>query len=304
MFISFFRVIKAALQDFARNFWLSVVTTSILTLALISVNILLVLNILAGVALDAVSQRISISIYLKPTAGDEVVAAMKSSLLAQPTVADVTVTSADEALVLLQQRHPDNEAIQKAVEELGHNPLGPSLAVKARDTGDYPAILASLENPVYAPYIQEKNFDDHRDLINRIRLISDKIQRTAITVSALFAIISLLIVWNSIRITIYTHREEIGIMRLVGASAWFIRMPYIIEALLYSALATLVAAAVMYPLAGAAGPSIRNFFDGTQFDLLGFFQNNALRIFGIEFLVSAALTTVTSGIAVGRYLKR
>ncbi|TAK05605.1 ABC transporter permease [Patescibacteria group bacterium] len=304
MFISFFRVIKASLQDFVRNFWLSVVTTSILALALISVNILLVLNILAGVALDAVSQRISVSVYLKPTAGEEVVAAMKSSLLAQPSVMEVTVTSADEALRKLQERHPDNEAIQNAVSELGKNPLGPSLAVKARSTNDYPAILASLEHPSYAPYIQEKNFDDHRDLIARIRRISEKVERTAISVSALFAIISLLIVWNSIRITIYTHREEIGIMRLVGASAWFIRMPYIIEALLYSLLGTLIAAAVIFPLSGAVGPSIRNFFDGTQFDLLGFFEREGWRIFGIEFLVAAALTTITSGIAVGRYLKR
>src|SRR3989344_4464348 len=109
MFISFFRVIKASLQDFFRNFWLSVVTTSILALALVSVNILLVLNILAGVALDAVSQRISVSVYLKPTAGEEVVAAMKSSLLTQPSVMEVTVTSADEALRKLQERHPDNE---------------------------------------------------------------------------------------------------------------------------------------------------------------------------------------------------
>lgn len=304
MFISFFRVIKASLQDFFRNFWLSVVTTSILALALVSVNILLVLNILAGVALDAVSQRISVSVYLKPTAGDEVVAAMKSSLLIQPSVMDVTVTSADEALQKLQERHPDNEAIQNAVTELGKNPLGPSLAVKARNTADYPAILASLESPAYAPYIQEKNFDDHRDLIARIRLISDKVESTAISVSALFAIISLLIVWNSIRITIYTHREEIGIMRLVGASAWFIRLPYVIEALLYSLLGTLIAAAVLFPVAGAVGPSIRNFFDGTQFDLLGFFERDGWRIFGTEFLIAAALTTITSGIAVGRYLKR
>lgn len=304
MFISFARVGKAALQDFVRNFWLSVVTTSILALALISVNILLVLNILAGVALDAVSERISISVYLKPSAGPDVVATMKTALISLPQVKEVTVTSADEALRKLQERHPDNEAIQKAVDELGRNPLGPSLAIKARSTEDYPSILASLENPAYAPYVQEKNFDDHRDLISRIRRISDKVERTAISVSALFAIISLLIVWNSIRITIYTHREEIGIMRLVGASAWFIRMPYVIEALLYSLLGTLVAAAVIFPVAGAVGPSIRNFFDGTQFDLLGFFQQNGWRIFGIEFLIAAALTTITSGIAVGRYLKR
>ncbi len=304
MVISLARVIKAALQDFVRNFWLSVVTTSILALALISVNILLVLNILAGVALDAVSERISISVYLKPTAGEDVVATMKSALVSLPQVKEITVTSADAALRKLQERHPDNEAIQKAVEELGRNPLGPSLAIKARNTADYPSILAALENPAYAPYVQEKNFDDHRDLITRIRGISEKVERTAISVSALFAVISLLIVWNSIRITIYTHREEIGIMRLVGASAWFIRMPYVIEALLYSAIGTLIAAAVIFPLSGAVGPSIRNFFDGTQFDLLGFFQKNGWRIFGIEFLIASALTTITSGIAVGRYLKR
>lgn len=304
MFVSLYRVIKSAFQDFWRNFWLSLVTTSILSLALISINILLVLNVLGNVALTTVEERIAVSVYLKPGTSEEVVGSIKSYLYSQPQVADVEVTSADEALEALRRRNPDNSTIQEAVDELDSNPLGPSLAIRAKNTSQYASIMQSLDNPTVAPYVQEKNFDDHKNLIGRIRSIADKGQRTALAISGLFVIISLLIVWNSIRIIIYTHREEIGIMRLVGASSWFIRMPYVLSALVYALLATLITAIVVFPLAGAIGPSIRNFFDGTQFDLLGFYQHNAIRIFGTEFLIAAFLTMLTSGLAVGRYLKK
>ncbi len=304
MFISVYRVAKAAIQDFWRNFWLSLVTTSILVLALVSVNILIVLNMLGTVALKSVEEKIAVSVYLKPGTSNEVVASIRSYLFSQPLVADVKVTSADAALVRLQERNPGNAAIQGAVEELGENPLGPSLAIRAKNTSDYPAIMQSLDNPTVAPYVEEKNFEDHQTLINRIRTIANKGQRSAMLVSAVFVVISLLIVWNSIRIIIYTHREEIGIMRLVGASSWFIRMPYVLEAVMYAFLATVVTAAIVLPATGAIGPSIRNFFDGSQFDLLGFYQHNAFRIFGLEFLAAAILTMLTSGLAVGRYLKK
>lgn len=304
MFISLYRVAKSALQDFWRNIWLSIVTISILALALFSVNILVVVNMLATLATSAVEQRISVSVYLKPDTSDEIVESIRSNLLHQPQVADVQVTSAAEALEKLKGRHGDNNTIQQAVDELGRNPLGPSLAIHAKRTTDYPAIISSLENPTIAPYIQQKNFDDHKTLITRIRLVSDKVQSTALLISSLFAIISLLIVWNSIRIMMYTHREEIGIMRLVGASSWFIRMPYVLESILYSLLSTLITAAVVYPVVGAVGPSIKNFFDGTQFDLLGFYREHGWQIFGFQFLAAAVLSTLTSGLAVGRYLKK
>lgn len=304
MFVSVYRIIKSAFQDFWRNFWLSLVTISILSLALISINILLVLNVLGNVALTTVEERIAVSVYLKPGTSDEVVGSIKSYLYSQPQVADVQVTSADEALEALRRRNPDNSTIQEAVDELDGNPLGPSLAIRAKNTSQYTSIMQSLDNPTVAPYVEEKNFEDHKNLIARIRSIADKGQRTAMAISGLFVIISLLIVWNSIRIIIYTHREEIGIMRLVGASSWFIRMPYVLSAIMYALLATIITAIVVFPLAGAIGPSIRNFFDGSQFDLLGFYQHNAIGIFGTEFLIAAFLTMVTSGLAVGRYLKK
>lgn len=297
------RVIKFAAQGFRRNVWLSVITTSIMVLALFSVNILLGLNILAKEAISSVEKRIDVSVYFKQDASEQVVGEAKSYLLSLPHVRSVEVTTSEEALERLKARHADNTIISESVATLEENPLGASLSVKARSPEDFPAILTALENPTFASAIAEKNYDDHRRVIERIQSIAGKVERGAIVISIVFTAIAALIVFNSIRIAIYTHREEIGIMRLVGASNWFIRTPFIIESMFYSLLAGTIAIVVLFPVLSLVGPSISNFFDGTSFNIFEYFRQNAFWIFGSELLGAAILSVVASSVAVGKYLK-
>ena len=209
----------------------------------------------------------------------------------------------EEALQRLKARHAENPLIAESVAALEANPLGATLSVKARRPDDFPSILTALENPTFAESIAEKNYDDHRLVIERIRSIAAKVERSAAAVSVIFTIIAALIVFNSIRIAIYTHREEIGIMRLVGASNWFIRTPFVIESIFYSLLACGLAVAIIFPILSVIGPSVANFFDGTSFDILGYFWDNAVWIFGLELAGAIFLSVSASALAVGKYLK-
>lgn len=282
---------------------MSVITTSIMLLAFVSVNTLLVLNILAQTAINTVEQRIDISVYFKPDASEQIVAEAKGYLLSLPQVRSVEATSPEEALQRLKARHAENPLIAESVAALEANPLGATLSVKARRPDDFPSILTALENPTFAESIAEKNYDDHRLVIERIRSIAAKVERSAAAVSVIFTIIAALIVFNSIRIAIYTHREEIGIMRLVGASNWFIRTPFVIESIFYSLLACGLAVAIIFPILSVIGPSVANFFDGTSFDILGYFWDNAVWIFGLELAGAIFLSVSASALAVGKYLK-
>ena len=303
MFIAGRRIVRFAFQNFRRNFWLSLLTTSILALALLSVNLLLVLNIMARAAITAVEDRIDVSVYFKPTASAEIVGGARSYLLSLPQVRSVEYTSPEVALQKLRERHAADPVIQDSVRELEKNPLGATLAIKARNPADYPAIIASLDNPTFAPFVAEKNYGDHRTIINRIQNIARRIERSALMVSIIFVFIAGLIVFNSIRIALFTRREEIGIMRLVGASNAFIRTPFLIEALMYSLLATIIALAVTFPALGAVGSSLARFFDSTSFNIFGYFVANAAPIFALQFIGASLLSIGTAAFAVGRYLK-
>ncbi|TAL20327.1 ABC transporter permease [Patescibacteria group bacterium] len=304
MFISIARIIKFAAKDFWRNIWLSLVTTSILALALVSVNVLLVFNVLARQAVAAVEDRIDISVYFKENTSDEVVKTVRSYLLTLSSVKSVEATNREEALEKLRVRHANNPVIASSLATIGENPLGPSLSVKARTPEDYPAVLRALENPAFSSSIVEKNYDDHKLVIERIQRISSGVERAAIALSVVFLIIAVLIVFNSIRVAIYTHREEIGIMKLVGASNSFVRLPFVVEGVFFSVFALLLAAAVVLPAVRFATPSISSYFESQSVDLFGYYQTNALFIFGVELIGVVLLTITASAVAVGKYLHR
>ncbi|MBU0648533.1 ABC transporter permease [Patescibacteria group bacterium] len=303
MIVSFLRVIKFAFQNFWRNFWLSLITITILVLTLISINILVVLSFLAQTAVDTVEQKVDVSVYFKSEVSEDAVKDVRSYLLGLSQVKDVKYVGREEALEEFESLHEDNEEIMASLGELGENPLGATLIIKAHSSADYPFILETLDNPQFTKFIEDKNYDDHEEVIGRINDISSRVQNFGIILSAVFVTIAVLIVINTIRVAIYTHREEIGIMKLVGASNWFVRAPFLVEGIFYAFLATFVLGALIYPTIILAEPYVNAFFDGQNVGLVDYFNNNLAFIFGTEFLALAFLNIVSASFALGRYLK-
>lgn len=301
--IALARVIKFALQNFRRNFWISMITVSILSLALVSVNLLLAVNVLGRTAVRAIESRVDVSVYFKPAVGEDIVKSIKSSLEVMPEVRAVRYVSSDTALATFRERHASEELIVGALSEIGQNPLGSALIIQAASAEQYPAIMQAVEQPAYQDYIDEKNFDDYRAVVGRISSISGRLERFGFGISALFALIALLIVTNSIRIAVYTRREEIGIMRLVGASSAFIRAPFFLEGFLWSAIAVAITGVLVAMGAGMADPSVARFFEGTTFSLAGYFREYAFVIFTAELIGTWALVLLAESFAMRRYLK-
>ncbi len=303
MFISLRRILTFATKNFFRNFWLSAMTTSVVALALLAANLLLIINILTQSATKALTDRLDVSVTFAPQVGEEVIVSVRTALIAMPEVKDVITVSPDEALQRLQERQKNNPAIAEALAELGANPLGVTLAVKARDPQDYPAILAVLNDPSYAQFIESRDFEDNKALVRTVTGMGSRIERGAAVISILFALIAVLIVYNTIRIAIATHRTEIKVMKLVGASGSFVRGPYLIEGIFYAILATLVALAIALPLVRWVSPSVANFFDATPVNLWGYYLAHLGTIFVGHVLAAAILTLISSAMAVGKYVK-
>lgn len=301
--LSFFRIISFAFKDFFRNFWLSIITVTILILSLFSVNFLIVIGVVSQTAFNQVEKTIDLSLYLSPDANEEDISTLKTEVGRLAGVREVEYISRAQALESFQQEYKDDQEILDSLRELGTNPLNPSLIVRADELSDYEKIIASLGTLSKHTIIDNRDFDDHQDLLKALESITSKAKQVGILVSIIFGLITVLVVFNAIRIAIYTHRKEIRVMKLVGASNWFIRSPFLAEAILYALVGVAGIILIFYPFVHLLQPYLADFFDPGALNLVYYFQLNFIKIFGVQFIIAAIICMVASILAVGRYLK-
>lgn len=303
VFISFYRIIKFAGQSFWRNIWLSVVTITILVLTLFSLTSLIVLNVMADQAIITIKDKIDISLYFKPETEEEQAKLIGKELEKFEEVKEVSYISSEEALNKFKEVHENDPLIEEALRELEENPLGPTLTVKAKDLNLYPQILQKIEDLKIDTLVKEIDYEDHKLVISRLNDLSDKVRKFGIALSLVFTFIAILIMFNTIRIGIYTHREEISIMKLVGATNWFIKAPFLVEALLYALVSVVIFWLILYLILGVTSPFLFSFFKGLDFDLIYYFKTHFFAIFGFESILLILLNIFSTSIAIGKYLR-
>lgn len=300
--LSFFRVIKFSFQDIIRNIWLSAVTIMILVLALFSINLLLVVKVISSSTVNAVKEKIDITLYLKSDAEENRILALKSQVENLGSVKQVDYVNKQVALEDFREKHKNKPEILQALLELGKNPLSPSLIIKPKDINNYEELVANL-NKINDDIIESKDFDDYKAQLAKINSIAQKANQVGLFVSLLFVLITMLVVYNAVRVAISTHKREIGIMRLVGASAWFIRAPYLISSMIYSFFGVIIVIIIIYPLLNLFQPYLTTFFSGFEVSLLNYYNSNFILIFGLEFLAASLINALASLVAISKYSK-
>jgi cell division transport system permease protein len=283
---------------------LAVLTISVLFFLLLSINVLAAINFLTDEAGRQVKAKVDISIYLKTAATDAEAQSLRTYLAGLPSVASATYTPADEALKSFTEKHKNEPEIIASLGVLDKNPFGGYIVVQTVNVDDYTKVLSQLDSQVYKSIIENKDFNDHEKLVDIINGLTDRVKQLIIIVSGFFAFISMVIVFNTIKIAIYTHREEIGIMNLVGASRWFIAGQFIFEAILYSFISVIIAFIVIFSIVPFIQPMITNFLGGLGGDLFGFYRSQFLTLFSIQFLIVAGLSSLSAFLATSRYLKK
>lgn len=301
MFVTFSRVIKYGFQNFLRNGWLSTATIAVMFLALFVLQGLIIFNVVSKTAIAAVQNKIDISVYFKNNVAEDEILKLKKSLEGLSEVKKVEYVSREQALTEFQTRHKDSSIVTQAIKELGENPLLASLNIKAYDPKEYAAIAAYLNNESLSLLIEKVSYAQNQVVIERLISIVDTAKRGGIILTFIAALIAVLVSFNTIRLAIYSNREAIGIMRLVGASNNFIRGPYIIEGILYGLLAGVLSFAVVTPLITYASPYVANFIP--EINLQNYFAVNFLRLLGYQLLFGIVLGTFSSFIVVRRHLR-
>jgi cell division transport system permease protein len=298
--LSFARALKFGLQDVIRNVWLSITTIIILILALFSINMLITVDVISDAAIDAVKEKIDISLYIKNSADEASIAALRSKIAAMSQVKEVQYISKAQALEDFKVRHKDSPDVLESLRELGRNPLSPTMIIKPRDIDQYEDLIDRL-NRLEDNIIESRNFDNHKTMLSKVNVITHKVSQVGLMVSMIFIFVTVMVVFNAVRVAIYTHRREIKIMRLVGASKWFIRMPYVFSSVFYTLIGVLVIMALYYPFLSILQPYLEAFFVDYNINLITYYNENFIRIFGMQFLVGSAINMLASLVAIRRY---
>jgi len=300
--ISLIRIIKFSFQDIIRNVWLSIVTIVILVLAIFSINILLVVDLISKSTIEAVKEKIDINIHIKDNINDNEIMALKAKISNFEEVETIKYISKTQALNNFKVKYKNNPDVLSSLRELGRNPLSASLIVKPHDADNYQSLIYNL-NKLESEIIESRNFDTHELILSKISAISDNVNQAGIAVSSIFAFITILIVFYSIRIAIYTHANEIAIMRLVGASHWFIRAPYLFSGIIYALAGVLIVIIAFYPFLSLLQPYLETFFIDYNVDVFSYFADNFFKIFGFQFLAASSVNLIASLLAVSKYSK-
>jgi cell division transport system permease protein len=304
--ITFIRVLRNAFRNFRRNVWLSIATTVIMTLTLLVISFLYTVNVIGQHVLTTFSQKVDIAVIFKDTATSDQVSAIQSAMKNRSDVESTKIVTSDEALLQFRTQHKDDPFIEQALSELQNNPLPSSMYIIAKDPQFYSDISNSLKDPAYASYIEKVNFENSKGVIDKLIHLMTLTKNTALIITGIFALLVMLIMFNTIRLAIYSFREEIDIMRLVGASRWYIQSPFIVESMFVAFISVIISVTVTFLLLNAGADQINHFFfagQNTAFDIYEYTLSHSLQLVGTEVGVALLLAVISSYVAVRRYLK-
>ena len=294
MIRTLFRVVGFALQNMWRNAWVAFMTIAMLSLSLISFHVLLGLQVVAQEVVEFIEHRVEVAVHFEPEIPPERFDSALAYIRSLPQVRDVVIVTPEEAFADFQARYADDDAIRTSAEKVGDTLFGPELVIKVESTDDFPFLLDALSNPQYEEFIAEKDFVDYATVVEQIRRTVRQVEWVTGLVALVFFLSMLALVFHLVRVSTYLHREEITIMKLVGATNFFVKAPFVLEAVFTSWLAVVFVTLVTLPLMGVVSPFVRYLLPGNTLQLEGVYLHALPWLLPIEAVSLALLTGVAS----------
>lgn len=299
---------RAGLQSFWRGAFVSVASILVMTVTLVIIGVVVFGGVIVGSGLDELREKADVSIYFLTDVPEERILELKASLEARAEVLTVEYVSREEALAQFRERYKDDQLTLQALDELGDNPLQASLQIQAQDISQYETIAEfAREQDVLevgaAPSIDKISFYDenYRTALVRLQSFIGSARTLALFFIIALIVLSVAISFNTLRLAIYTSRDEIQVMRLVGAGQFYIRAPFMVEGVLYGLIAGMVALLLFYPLTWWLGTATADFFGGIN--IFTYYLQHFLYFAGLMLGTGALLGAAASFLAVRRYLK-
>jgi cell division transport system permease protein len=300
MFLVIGRTLRESFFSLWRNGWLSIAAVSVLTLSLYVVGILFVLTMTANNVLKNVESKINVSVYFKSDVEEEKILEVKKEMESFSEIKSIEFVSKEKALEDFKKNNADEPVIMQSLEEIGENPLLASLVIKSHDPNQYQSISNYIDKASFSSDVSRINYGKNKEIIDKLNNIINQIKKIGSILAIIFGIVSILIIFNTIRITIYIHKQEIEVMRLVGASNMFIRLPFLFEGVLYGIIGSAVATGILALTVRLVNPYASLI---TSQNLMNAYSQNLLLILGIQAALGVFLGVFSSLVAMRKYLK-
>ena len=301
--ITFWRIIKSGFKNLFRNAWLSIAATAIMVITLVIVSVFAFSALFLKNQLEVIREKIDLTVFLVDKAAPEDVTKLQNDIQGLENVKGVRYVSKADALERLRTSSKDGEQLAKTAQEIG-NPLPASIEVKTKSLDNLDALDAKIRNLPQGNLISQTSLQDNnvrKQVVENINKISQGVSRIGSIVSVAFLIVSLLIIFNTIRMAIFTRREEIDIMKLVGATKWFIRGPFLVEGAVYGVIGATIAIAIAIPSLNFAKPLFVNYFSTT--DVIDFVSARYGLVVGGMYGLGIMIGVTSSYLAISRHLK-
>lgn len=305
-FIKFKRVVLSGYRNFKRSGFTSVASVLIMTITLFVITSLVFIQAALNSSLNEIRDKVDVTVYFVPGAGEQSILNIKESLLKLPEVKDIAYISEDQALMDFKEKHSNDYLTLQALEELGENPLGASLNIKAQDPSQYESISKYFENEDTISkgqlmIIDKIDYNQNKMVIDRLTSIINGAKQLGFAVSLVLVLISLVITFSTVKLIIYMSREEIGVMKLVGAGGDYIRGPFIVSGVIVGVIASVATIILFIPVSIWLGNRMTDFIG---INLFTYYKSNFLQLFIIMLGSGTIIGGISSFFAVHKYLRR
>lgn len=301
MFTTLKRIFLGGISNLKRNSGLSLATIFIMVLTISLVTSLFLIQNLSHFLISNIKEKIDISVYFKNDTLEDDILKAKDEIAKIPEVEGVEYVSRQETLDKFVEKHQNDAQIMESLKELGDNPFLASLNVKALETFQYEKIAGFLDNSSFKDMIEKIDYQERKPIIESIFSTASIINKVGIGASIGVALIAVLVSFNTVKLAINNFREEISVMRLVGASNWFIRGPFLIQGMISGLISVLITILIFLPVSYFLGPKIESFIPG--FNIYQIFLSNFWTLFLIQILTGIGIGFFSSLIAIRKYLR-
>lgn len=300
------RIFRSGMTLVRRNGFLGISSIAVMVVTLTVVLGLIFAQALLDTTIKTIESRIDVTISIAENVSDDTISQMQRELESMPEVKNVQYISKEEGLVQFRERHNADDVLLSAIDEVNKNPIPATFVIHARDTSQYEGIINKLQDD--ATFLQENksfitkvNFGRNKDVIDKVVVLRDGVRKFGLALTFIFIIIAVLVTFNTVRLSVYTMRDEIEIMRLVGASSMYVRGPFVVAQGVYSLIASVFTLFIFLGITYSLRDSLRIFFG---VDLFNYYIANSVQIAIIIIGSGLILGTIASSVAVGRYLRK
>lgn len=316
IFTHFKRITRTGFINFWRNGFLSFSAIVVITLSLGVFGALIFSSAFGRALLQEVKNKVDINVYFVLDAEEPDILTLRKTVEALPEVEKIEYVSREQALAEFKDKWKDNSLILQGLEEIGNNPFPAVLNIKAKEPSQYAGIATFLDSKNSlsqsgSNIVEKVNYNQNKLIIDRLGRIIPAVERTGSIIALLLVIVAIVITFNTIRLIIFTSKDEISVMKLVGASNLYIRGPFVISGIMYGIFSGILTLVLLAAFAYYSDAIIMK-FSGVQgakdFSLLmnvfsGYFLQNFGQIFAIIMGSGIILGAISSYLAVKRYLR-